>query len=406
MPLYRYKAIAGTGAILTGTDEAANAPALARQLRAQGHFPVSADPVAAASMVDRLRDLLQGGREPSRRALAMMTQEFAALLDAGLELDRALGMIAELEDIASLRPVLTAVRQRVRDGASLSDALAGERGFPPYYVSMVRAGEAGGMQSVTLARLADYMNRSLAIRETIGSALVYPMVLLATAGLSVLVILTLVLPEFEPLFESSGHALPWPTRLLMELSSVVREFWWLLILLAIGAFAVAHAALRRPTMRARRDAWLLRLPLVGELLRSMELERLYRTLGALARNGVPLPTALKLSGEVLWNSVLREAINEAAASLRDGDVLSARLARTLVFPARTLDLIRIGEETGKLDEMLLRQADLDEQRIRHTLDRLLTLLVPALTILLGFVVAGLIASMLVAILSVNDLALQ
>jgi general secretion pathway protein F len=406
MPFYRYKAIAGTGAILTGTGEAADAAALARQLRAQGHFPVSADPVVSASVLDRLRDLLWGGRAPSRRALTMMTQELAALLDAGLELDRALGMIAELEDIAGLRPALTVVRQRVRDGASLSDALAGESAFPPYYVSMVRAGEAGGMQSVTLARLADYMNRSLAIRETIGSALVYPMVLLATAGLSVLVILTLVLPEFEPLFESSGRALPWPTRLLMDMSSAVREFWWLLILLAIGAFAAARAALRRPRMRARRDAWLLRLPLVGELLRSMEVERLYRTLGSLAGNGVPLPMALKLSGEVLWNSVLREAVTEAAVSLRDGDALSTRLARTRVFPARTLDLIQIGEETGKLDEMLLRQADLDEQRIRHTLDRLMALLVPALTILLGFVVAGLIASMLVAILSVNDLALQ
>ncbi len=321
-------------------------------------------------------------------------------------LDRALGTLTGLADIGPLHESLERVRQQVRDGTGFSDALAQEPVFPPFYVNMVRAGEFGGTLPATLERLADYLVRALAVRDAVVSALVYPAILLVTAGASIVIILTLVLPEFEPLFAESGHALPWPTRAIMGLSTIARSYWWLFALLFAGCITGARAALRRPDLRLRIDHTLLRLPLVGELLRAMEIERFCRTLGTLAGNGVALPLALKLSAGVLWNSILRDAVDGAATSLREGESLAPRLARSKAFPPLTLDLIQIGEETGKLDEMLLKQADLDGQRIRHKLDRLLALLVPGLTIVLGFVVAGLIASMLVAILSVNDLALQ
>lgn len=406
MPLYRYKAIAASGAIVNGTSEARNETALAEQLRARGQFPVSAAPASTASAMGGLAGLLSIRPKPSRRMLTTMTQELAALLGAGLELDRALGTLAGLADIGPLQTPLAAIRQRVRDGATFSGALEREPVFPPFYVNMVRAAESGGTLERTLTRLADYLSRVVAVREAVTSALVYPAILLMTAGMSIVVILVFVLPEFEPLFAESGRTLPWATRIIMDLSDIARGYWWLFFLLIAGMGLSLRAALNRPEFKLRIDGALLRLPLIGPVLRAMEVERFCRTLGTLANNGIALPEALGLSSGVLWNSVLRNAVAGAASSLREGESLSQRLARSKAFPPLTLDLIQIGEQTGRLDEMLLRQADLDDQRIRHTLDRLLALLVPVLTIVLGFVVAGLIASMLVAILSVNDLALQ
>lgn len=406
MPTYRYKAITASGAVVAGTGEALSEALLGEQLRQQGQFPISASEIGAGSTLEKLRALARFEARPTLRTLTTLTQELASLLASGLELDRAIGTLAGLSDIGAYREPIAAVRQRVRDGESLGDAFAREPSFPPFYVSMVRAGEFGGTLDKTLAKLADYLNRSLTTREAVTSALIYPMVLLVTMGLSIVIILFFVLPEFEPLFAESGRQLPWAAEALMSFSAFLRSFWWALLALGAGAVLGVRALLRQPLWRKRLDSRLLRLPMLGSLLLAMEVERFSRTLGTLLSNGVALPNALKLSADVLWNSNLRQAVADAATGLREGASLSQRLAQARVFPAATLDLIQIGQETARLDDMLLRQADLDDQRIRRSLDRLLSLLVPVLTIVLGIVVAGLIASMLVAILGVNDLALQ
>jgi general secretion pathway protein F len=227
-----------------------------------------------------------------------------------------------------------------------------------------------------------------------------------TAGLSIVFILTFVLPEFEPLFAQAGKSLPLPTRIVMGAGHFVQDFWWLMAL-AVAAFVIWwRRALRNRRFRQRVDRQILRLPVLGDLFVSMDVERFSRTLGTLLTNGVPLPTALGMVKDVLWNAVLSDAVKDTALGLREGESVADRLGRADVFPAMTIDLIRVGEETGKLDEMLLRQADLDEGRIKHAIDRLLALLVPILTVILGLIVGGLIASMMMAILSVNDLALQ
>jgi general secretion pathway protein F len=328
------------------------------------------------------------------------------LLRAGLELDRALGILTNLSDIGTLKAPFEAVRNRVRDGASFADALAADPFFPKFYVSMVRAGEHGGSLDNTLQRLTDYLVRTMAIRESITSALIYPAILVVTMFISITVILVFVLPQFEPLFADAGKALPFATRVVMSIGDFVRFYGWIVILLLIGGFFLYREWVKKPENRLKRDALMLRLPVLGDLFRAVEIERLMRTFGTLLSNGVPVPSALNLSKDVLSNMVLANAVRDAAVSLREGERLAQRLGRSKVFPAITLDLIQIGEESGKLDEMLLRQADLDELRIKHRVDRALALLVPALTVLLGFVVAGLIASMLAAILSVNDLAMQ
>jgi general secretion pathway protein F len=288
----------------------------------------------------------------------------------------------------------------------LADSLTAEKCFPKFYVSAVRAGEIGGSLETTLQRLADYLARTVAIRRTISSALVYPIILLVTAGFSVAVILLFVLPQFEPLFAEAGTALPLPTRILIAVGDALRAYGFALALLCLSLGAWLHVRLKTPAFRRKVDASILKLPLFGRLLAGIDVERFCRTLGTLLANGVSLPAALGVTADTLSNRLIADAVRNTALHLREGESLAERLARSGLFPPGTVDLVRIGEETGRLDEMLMRQADSDEQRLKHRIDRILALLVPCLTILLGLVVAGLIASMLVAILSVNDLALQ
>jgi general secretion pathway protein F len=404
MTRFHYKAIHRSGSAISGVLEAADQAVAVQQLRAQGHYPVALS-TDANSFADKLRPF-GWTRKPGLGQVASLTQELATLLAAGLELDRALSMLAKLGDIGALKEPVEAVREKVRNGATLADAIASGPGFPNYYASMVRAGEFGGTLEQSLGKLANYLQRRLAVRESITSALVYPVLLLITAAASVIIILVFVLPEFEPLFAEAGTQLPLATRVVLGMSRLVREFWWLIGLGVIAAaFGIRHV-LTAPGLREQLDRRVLRIPVLGQLIQAVEMERFCRTLGVLSANGVALPTALSLTRDTLNNSAIAKAVGETATRLREGDSLARRLAQTGVFPAVLLDLVQIGEEAGKLDVMLLRQADLQEQRLRHTTERLLAILVPALTILLGFIVAGLIASMLVAILSINDLALH
>ena len=396
----------GSGAVVRGVLDAPSRDQVVRQLRTRGLFPLDASERGAGGLRGLSFKSLRFGGRVTLRGLAMATQELSTLLKAGLELDRALGILVGLSDIGALKAPFEGVRNRVRDGMNFADALAGDPAFPKFYVSMVRAGEHGGTLDITLQRLSDYLSRTMAIREQITSALVYPSLLLLTAGGSIIVILVFVLPEFEPLFADAGKSLPLATQVVMGAGHAVRNYGWLVLLMIVGGIVALRRALRNPVNRLKWDGFRLKWPILGNLLASIEVERLMRTFGTLLSNGVPVPTALNLSKDVLSNTVLSSAIRDAAISLREGERLAQRLARSKVFPAVTLDLIRIGEESGKLDEMLLRQADLDELRIKHKVDRALAMLVPILTIVLGAVVAGLIASMLVAIISVNDLALQ
>ncbi|HEY2069689.1 MAG TPA: type II secretion system F family protein [Rhizomicrobium sp.] len=406
MPNFRYKAMTTAGSVVTGTLDAPTQAAVIQQLRGQGHYPISA--VLAGedeSLFARLKDMRLGKRV-SQRVLSTVTQELAALIGAGLELDRALGILSKLSNIGALKEPISNIRARVRDGASLADAMGAEPVFPKFYVSMVRAGELGGSLDTTLRSLADYLGRTAAIRETVTSALIYPTILMITAGLSVVVILVFVLPEFEPLFAQAGKQLPLATRIVMDIGDAVRDFWWLPLIAGAGLYFWLRQSLKKPEFRKRWDGMLLKLPIFGSLMASIDIERFSRALGTLLGNGVSLTVALAHAREVLRSSVIAGAVGETAKKLREGRGLAQHLAETKVFPPLTLDLVQIGEETGKLDEMLLRQADLDEEAIKQRIDRLLALLVPCLTIVLGMVVAGLIASMLVAILGVNDLALQ
>jgi general secretion pathway protein F len=406
MPLFRYKALATDGAVLTGELESISVAAASEHLQSLGHFPIVTTEARRIGLTAWLNRDFTAHRRPSPNDLAIAFHELATLLQAGLPLDRALDLLTDLTPSKPLRAALAAVSTRIRDGSGLADALAAdEHSFPRLAISLVRAGELGGGLDTALARLADYLTKAHTLREAIRSALVYPVILLATAALSLVFVLIYVLPAFKPLFAEAGRALPLPTRLVMALGDAVAHWAWLGAALIGLAILAVRRALRDPEIRRRRDAALLRLPMFGALLLKTEAARFSRTLGTLIGNGVPLPSALGITAGTLDNRAIAAIIADTVETLREGEGLAAVLARARAFPSLSLQLVRVGEETGRLEEMLLRQAELYEREVQRGIDRLLAALVPALTILLGVVVAGLIGSILVAILKVNELAL-
>jgi len=404
MASFRYSAITASGAVTSGVLDAESEADAIAQVRGLGHLPLKAAPASAARWRTLLDKAAPSGRAVSANTIAVATQELAALLEARLPLDRALAILSELEDTKRLREPLAKVLTAVQDGMSLADAFESTGVFPKSYVTMVRAGEHGGNLEATLKRLADYLARTAAIRDTIVSAMVYPVLLLCTAGLSVVFILVFVLPEFRPLFAQAGKALPPSTRIIMDIGDALTDYWWLLLLLAGGAFLLIRRAVKLPGFRRAWDRIVLRLPIIGDLALKIDVERFARMLGTLLMNGVALPRALLITRDTLSNSVVANAVGDAAARLKEGEQLAGRLKRSGVFPPLALDLIRVGEETGALDSMLLKQAEFYEREVRHRIDRLLALLVPLMTVLMGVIVAGIIASIIVAIFSLNDLA--
>ncbi|HXL98290.1 MAG TPA: type II secretion system F family protein [Rhizomicrobium sp.] len=405
MANFRYKAMTASGGVTGGVLEAASEADAIAQIRGLGHFPISARDAGESDWRKYLPQGLRPARRFTARTISIATQELATLLEAGLPLDRAIEILVGLEETKHLRGPLDIVLARVRDGMSLADSFAAAGIFPKSYITMVRAGELGGNLERTLRRLADYLARASAIRDTIISALIYPAILMCTAGLSIVVILVFVLPEFTPLFAQAGKALPWSTQMVMGAGAFLASDWWLILLVVAGAIFLFRRAMKNPRYRHGWDVLLLRVPVLGNLLLKMDIERFARSLGTLLSNGIALPQALMITKETLANGVVANAVGETAARLKEGENLADRLRQTGIFPAIALDLVRVGEETGRLDEMMLRQAELYEREIKHSVDRLLALLVPLLTVFMGLIVAGLIASILLAILSVNDLAI-
>lgn len=413
MGRFRYRAVAASGELVEGEMDAASQATVIERLRGKGHLPLAADEVVAASGRRRRMTIMQWLRQPvlgqmrvSRRDVAMMTRELATLLEAGLTLDQSLTLLIELAAGEPLETLLADLLERIQGGSSLANALAQhQKLFPRVYVSMVRAGETGGALREVLGRLARYLDEAEALREQVKSALVYPVLLLILAAVSIVILLTVVLPQFTPLFENAGAQLPWLTRAVMAVGDSVQRYWWIMLLAGLGAVWVARRQLRRPARRAQVDRWLLRLPLLGDLLAKIDTARFARALGTLLANGVPPLTALAIVQDALANATLRRALADAATAMKDGGGLAAPLGRSGVFPRLAVHLLGVGEESGQLDPMLLKIAEVFDRDVRSTIERLMALLVPVLTIALGAIVAVIITSVLMAIFSAYDLQL-
>ncbi len=406
MPLYRYTAIDGAGDITQGTLEATDEAALLLQIRRLGQIPMRAEPADKVGLMSKLLQFEVSPRRSLRREdVAEVTRELATMLAAGQDLDRALRFMVEVAPNRRIATVIDQVRAAVRDGGALATALARHpESFSRLYVGLVRAGEAGGTLAATLERLALMLERERSLRATLSSALIYPCVLVVAAIGSITLLLTQVVPQFVPLFEQSGAALPRPTQILIDLGDLASGYG-LYALLGIALLTVAmRELLRHPGLGLVADRAMLHVPVVGYLLREVLAARFCRTLGTLLNNGVPLIGALAVVRETLGNLAGVEALDRATLSAKGGAGLSGPLQAAAVFPARTIHLLRLGEETAQLGPMALRAAAIHEENTRIGAQRLIALLVPAITLVMGAAVGGIIAALLLAMLSLNDLA--
>ena len=406
MPSFRWSAINGGGDVARGVMEAPDRSAVVERLQRQGQIVLRADPAdGRGGWAELLQIELGRTRGLDKAALGELTRELAIMLAAGQDLDRALRFVVENTRNARARAVLGNVRDKVRGGSSLAAALASEpASFSKLYIGLVRAGEAGGTLPATLDRLATLLERERSLSANLRSAMIYPALLILAAIGSIVLLLDYVLPQFAPIFEQAGAQLPAATRALMTLGTVVGVATpWLLVALLAGGF-IARQLLLRPAYRLRLDRLLLRLPIVGGLMRETLAARLTRTLGSLLQNGVPLIQALGIVKDALGNLAAAAAIEAATVGAKGGAGLARPLAAAGLFPARTIHLLQLGEEAAQLATMALKAADIHDEQARLMVQRLVALAVPMITIVMGLAVAGIVSALLTAMLSLNDLA--
>lgn len=402
MPLYRYKALDSHGELLDGQMEAASDAEVIARLQEQGHLPVEAR-LASGSAFEGANWKQWRQRSFSGATLVQFTQQLATLLGAGQPLDRALSILLETPEDARARRVIGDIRDSVRGGAPLSQALERQHGlFSRLYVNMVRAGEAGGSLHETLQRLADYLERSQELKARVINAMIYPTILLLVVGGALLFLLGYVVPQFAQMYESLDVTLPWFTRAVLEAGLLVRQWWVVLVVVPGLALLWLERKRRDAGFRLALDAWLLRRRMAGALVAKLETARLARTLGTLLRNGVPLLAGLGIARNVLGNRALSNDVADAADAVKNGAGLSAALGRNGRFPRLALQMIQVGEESGTLDAMLLKTADTFEQESARAIDRMLAALVPVITLALASVVGVVIVAVLVPLYDLTN----
>jgi general secretion pathway protein F len=403
MARFEYSAMSASGDVISGELDGPDASTVIEWLHEQALLPIHAvekRPGRRGSFKFRLGV----PRTLPEADLAILTQQLARLLKANLALDRALEILTNLAGNKRSRDVVRRTLERVRDGASLAEAMAAQQSaFPQSYVSMVRAGEVGGALQTVLARVADFLSRSEAIRQKVISALIYPAVLVIVAVVAIALVLTVVLPQFQPLFEEAGARLPASTRLVMFVGDGLRDGWWGLLLGLASGIIAWQRLMQHPGVAIKRDRLVLALPVVSDLVTKFEIGRFSRTLEVLLANGVAAPEALSLSGGVVGNRIIAGVVETVSTQFKEGEGLSTPLLRTGRFPSLCIQLIRIGEETGRLDEMLQEIAEIYDHEVQRSLERLLTLLVPTITVTMGMIIALIIVAIMSAVISINDL---
>lgn len=412
MGAFSYRAVDSAGVLHTGEFTSVSRTGALETLNRQGLLPLSLDegPTEWSAARQQGQPALTHFRYKRRgqagsRELLTLTQSLASLLKAGLTIDRALQITAALAQRPSSRQMAENLLRAVRSGKTLSASLAasGQR-LPPYYVSMVDAGELGGSLPEALARLTELMSRQSETRERIHSALVYPALLGGVVLITMVVLLMFVLPRFEQLFAESEAPLPWSTRFVLGLGRLTADYWWA-FLLATALITVTFVTWLKSTPGHHRfDRWLLHTRLTLGLPAALNTARLLRTVGSLCKNGLPLSQGLRIARGTVTNRYLLDALAEVTREVQAGEAFSVAFARAGCFPAVAVQLSRVGEETGQLEELLQSAARVLEEEAHQMLERLLSLVVPLLTIGMGLVVAGLIGSVLIGLLSINDMA--
>lgn len=395
MAIFSYKATTMEGTIVEGAIEAADEVAAVDKLKNTGFIPLK---VAAPREDLKKRFSLKS----TKGDILTFTTELSALLGAGLPIDRSLNILTGISESREMKEVIQSIMKSIREGSSFSDALRMHPGiFPRIYVNMIRAGEAGGVLDVVLDKLNEFLESAKELKDHIFSAMIYPSILIVTGGVSIIVLLTYVLPKFSGIFADLGRSLPVPTQVLLAFSNALQSYWWIFLLLIIAAWVVFRNYIKTDIGRYKWDAF--KLKMMGEVIRKLETARFCRTLGTLLKSGVPLLQALNNSKDVINNQVIASSIDSVLKGAKEGKGIAVPLSDARVFQPLALSMIKVGEETGQMDTMLLKVAATYEKALKVAIRRFISFLEPAMILTMGLVIGFIVVSMLMAIFSITEL---
>ena len=419
---FAWQAINAAGEPVRGTFHAASVAAVQKHLRAQKLTPVrivdAADAAAlmpasgkAAKNAAPVNAIVQAKATRAQKGpvkstdILAMTSELSIMLKAGLALDNALRVLIDMSYKDSMRALLTGVLEAVKGGVPLSKALSAHQDlFGDFYINMVRSGEASGQMSAVMSRLVEHLERQRALKESVLSATIYPMILVAVAILSLIVMLGFVVPQFEKLFTDLGDALPTPTRIVMTIGQAFRKDGWFILIATVVVVYLLRGWFRSPKGRMWWQGKLLRMPILGRLALKYQLTLFSRSLGTLLGNGVPLLTALHIATDTVSNRLVQSELAKIAPIVKEGGKMVQAMNTTTVFEPLAVNLVRVGEETGRLGPMMLELSNILNREVEIGIKRALTMIEPVLILVLGILIASIIVSILMGILSVNDLA--
>src|SRR4030043_511636 len=393
--IFSYRATTMEGAIVEGAIEAADEKSAIERLKNSGIIPLK---VAAPEEGIKKRITLRS----SKTDLLTFTTELSALLSAGLPLDRSLNTLSEISESKVMKNIVQFILKSIREGSSFSDALQRHpKVFPRLYINMIRAGEAGGVLDVVLDKLNEFLESSKELKEHVLSVMIYPIILIVTGGISIIILLNYVLPKFSVIFAELGSSLPLPTPVLLRFSNALKSYWWIVLSVIIAGWIIFKNYIKSDTGRYNWDAF--KLKIWGEVIRKLETARFCRTLGTLLRSGVPLLQALNNARDVINNQVIASAIDAVSAGAKEGKGIAVPLSSANVFPPLALSMIKVGEETGQLDNMLMKVASTYEKSLNVAIKRFVSLLEPIMILSMGLVIGFIVISMLMAIFSITEL---
>jgi type II secretion system protein F len=402
MPEFLYKATTLKGETVEGLMDGKDEASIIQGLHRLGYIPIRISLAQIRGSSFRLTAILP--KRVGIKDLLVFTQEFSTLISAGLPMDRSLNILGSLTENEKLRETTKEILTQIEGGSSLAEALSQHpRIFSRLYVNMVKAGESGGFLEKILSRLAQYLQSVKEIKEYLISVMIYPLILTIVSGLSVAILVTFVIPRFAKIFSDMGQAIPVPTQIMLFISHLVRSYWWA----GLGIIGLIYLGLKIYTQQEERkvrwDRFKLRWVAIGEIIKKIEVARFSRTLGTLLQSGVSILPALSLAKEISQNRVISRSIAYVHDRLREGKAISKSLEETGVFPPLAVHMIGVGEETGRLDEMLIKVAETYEENVQSSIKRFVSLLEPLIILTMGFIVGFIVISMLLAIFSINEI---
>ena len=405
MPEFAYKATDRMGKIVEGQMEAAEERDVVGKLQSLGYIPIKVGHPSRTRSFSLDVDIGAFFRRISSADVMTFTQQLSTLISAGLPLDRSLSIVAELTEKEDLKKVITDVLNNIQEGIALADALAKHpRVFSKLYVNMVRAGEAGGVLELILERLVSFLEESQELKETVTSAMIYPSLLTGFCVVIIVVFLTVIIPMFSTMFEDAGENVPPSAQFLMGISAFMKGYWWVIAGVIGGAYYGIKRYLATEKGRLKWDGLKLKLIMIKALVQKIEVARFSRTLGTLLKSGVPILQALNIVKETISNLIIANSLVGIHEGIKEGEGISKPLKGANTFPSLAIHMITVGEETGRLDEMLIKVADTYDKDVRNAVKRFISILEPLLIITMAMIVGSIVITMILAIISVNDIS--